>query len=109
MQKSRDAATERRHSSLPGPTSQEVLDAVLELGREIHLDMNEKSLVERFLRVLSRLFPGRKIAVRIADVRANRPARVYCQAQVKIGSLSADSFTPRKIPQSIKQELARAG
>ncbi|SHH17229.1 acyl-CoA thioester hydrolase [Ferrimonas marina] len=34
---------------------------------------------------------------------------IYCQADVKIGCISAQHFQPTRIPQAIKQELARVG
>jgi two-component system, NtrC family, sensor kinase len=55
--------------TLERPTSARLLEGVLTLGREIHLGMDERALAERFLRALVDLFPGRHIAVRLADPR----------------------------------------
>jgi PAS domain S-box-containing protein len=55
----------------------EVADAVLDLGRHLHLDMAEADLVARFLGVLARLLPGRALAVRVVDPRTAEPGRAY--------------------------------
>jgi two-component system NtrC family sensor kinase len=64
-------------STLPVPDAPRLLTAVLELGRELHLEAGEADLVGRFLSTLGGLFPGRAIAVRVLDVRSPEPARCY--------------------------------
>jgi PAS domain S-box-containing protein len=49
----------------------------LELGREVHLEMNEEQLAAVFLRTLERLFPGRALAIRVFDARSAEVARAY--------------------------------
>ena len=63
--------------SLPSPTSVVMLDEVLRLGREVHLEMDEPALVGRFLTTLSALFPGRSFAVRAVDPRSPEKPRSY--------------------------------
>jgi len=63
---------------LTTPSADALLAAVLELGREIHLEMDEPSLVDLFCRTMKRLFPCRFVAVRVVDILADDSARVYC-------------------------------
>jgi len=62
---------------LPVPDAPQLLTAVLELGRELHLESGEADLVNRFLASLGVLFAQRAIAVRVLDIRSNEPARCY--------------------------------
>src|SRR5262249_6354569 len=59
------------------PDAPQLLAAVLELGRELHLEKDERALVQTFLEQLSVLFPRRAIAVRVVDARSTEPARCY--------------------------------
>jgi len=59
------------------PDSGAVAVAMLELGRELHLELSETELSDRFLTTLANLFPDRRIAVRVLDPRTREPARVY--------------------------------
>ena len=52
-------------------------EALLELGRQLHLDLPEADLVARFLAVVGRVLPGRALAVRVLDPRTAEPARAY--------------------------------
>lgn len=58
------------------PSSRQVLEAVLRLASEIHLEMTEQQIVERFLDTLRALFPKRAIAIRTVDLHSRDPARV---------------------------------
>jgi two-component system NtrC family sensor kinase len=62
---------------LDSPTIEELLQEVLTLGREVHLEMDEPALAERFLCTLQRLFPDRMFAVRVLDPRSHDKPRVY--------------------------------
>ncbi len=59
------------------PDAPQLLAAVLELGRELHLEKDERALVQTFLEQLAVLFPRRAIAVRVVDARSIEPARCY--------------------------------
>jgi two-component system, NtrC family, sensor kinase len=61
----------------PHPDAAALVEAVLDLGRHLHLDMAEPDLVGRFLGVLGRLLPGRVLAVRVFDPRTVEPARAF--------------------------------
>lgn len=91
-----DASSSPGVRSLEEPSSAQVLEAVLELGRDAHLDMDEATLVERFCRALGRLFPDRRLAVRVADVRSSEPSRVYCQAGTIRSGATRERFTFRR-------------
>ncbi len=54
-----------------------VARVMLELGRELHLEHSEAALCDHFLRALAELFPQRRLAVRVVDLRAPEPARCY--------------------------------
>ncbi len=60
--------------AITSPGADELLDAVLELGREAHIESTTAELVERFLDVVGGLFAERALAVRVLDGRtAARP------------------------------------
>ena len=50
---------------LARPTAARLLEGVLRLGRELHLEMDARALAEKFLATLEELFPGRLIAIRL--------------------------------------------
>lgn len=59
------------------PEAPALLAAVLELGRELHLEKGERDLVDTFLEALVQLFPRRALAIRVVDARSVDPARCY--------------------------------
>jgi PAS domain S-box-containing protein len=59
------------------PDAPALLAAVLELGRELHLEKGERELVDSFLTALAHLFPRRALAIRVVDARSVDPARGY--------------------------------
>jgi two-component system, NtrC family, sensor kinase len=61
----------------PLPALADVAAAMLELGRDLHLELTEAELGDRFLTTLAQLFPARRIALRVLDPRTRDPARVY--------------------------------
>jgi two-component system, NtrC family, sensor kinase len=83
-------------SPLHRPDAQALLDAVLRLSREVHLEMDEGQIAGRFLDVLSQLFPGRALAIRCFDVRYQEPARVYAQGGQVRRDLAAQRVTVKQ-------------
>lgn len=72
---------------LPAPTTAQLLEQVLLLGREVHLEMAEPALVARFLDTLVALFPERKFAIRVIDPRSPEQPRAYhkcCELRPRI-------------------------
>ena len=69
--------------NLPQPSTADFLAGLTTLGRELHLEMEEKVLVERFMTILGRLFPERRLAVRVLDPRSVENARVYANHAVR--------------------------
>jgi len=59
------------------PRQDAVASVMLELGRELHLELSEAALCDRFLQALASLFPDRLLAVRVVDLRATEEARAY--------------------------------
>jgi PAS domain S-box-containing protein len=62
----------RRTIPLPRPTAARLLEGVLALGRDIHLDMDESELAHRFLYAIEDLFPGRIVALRLREGQTGR-------------------------------------
>jgi len=80
----------------PHPDAAELADAVLDLGRHLHLEMAESDLVERFLDVLSRLLPRRALAVRVVDPRSLEPARGFAVGAELRSSVGDEPITMRE-------------
>ena len=59
------------------PSTEHLLDAVLDLSRDVHLEMREGQLVKRFLKTIAELFPNRMLALRVVDLRSAENARAY--------------------------------
>ena len=70
----------RRPPLRPDPAR--LVEGVLELSRELHLELDERELAERFVHTLGELFPGRAIVIRVDRgeegllVHATRGARL---------------------------------
>jgi PAS domain S-box-containing protein len=79
---------------IPDPTA--FADAVLELGRRLHLEMDEQDLVGHFLAVLGRLLPDRALAVRVVDPRTTEAVRAYATGAELRGALADDPITMRE-------------
>ncbi len=67
------------------PTTGQLLDGLTHLARELHLEMEERVLVDRFLATLDQLFPGRRLAVRVLDPRSQERARAYANHVLRTG------------------------
>ena len=78
------------------PTAAEMLRGVLEMGREIHLEMSEEQIALRFLALFTELFPGRLLAVRVVDLRAGGGARVYPAAGEVRSAVSEERLTLKR-------------
>ena len=70
-------SSSRVNRRLERPPAETLLGAVLELGREAHLEVSTDELVGRFLDVVGGLFPDRLLAVRVLDVRSTENARIF--------------------------------
>ena len=77
----------------PMPDLAAVATAMLELGRDLHLELSEAELSDRFLTTLARLFPARRIALRVLDPRTRDPARVYALGGELRPGLESDRVT----------------
>ena len=80
-------------ASLPVPGAGELLAGVLTLSREVHLEMDEPALVQRFLATLGQLFPGRVFAVRALDPRSSDGARCYVNGGQLRPGIEAERIT----------------
>ena len=83
-------------SAYAHPDAAALADAVLDLGRRLHLEMPEHDLVGRFLAVLSRLLPARALAVRVFDPRTVEPVRAFAVGAELRGSLGDEPITLRE-------------
>lgn len=72
-------------TELVTPSAAELLETVLELGREVHLEMDEDAMVQRFVDTLGDLFPGRHVCVRVSDPRSTDHARSYGNTELRPG------------------------
>ena len=93
---------------MPGPET--LLDALLQLGRDIHLDMSEGQLARRFLAALETMLPGRLIAIRMLEphsaehvVVATRGAHVDPAARsgrlvLKFSAVKKSGLVPTRLP-----------
>jgi PAS domain S-box-containing protein len=59
------------------PSADETLRGVFDLAREIHLEMSEEEIIGRFLHLITQLFPGRWLVMRVIDLRSPDTAHVY--------------------------------
>jgi len=107
----KDTVTGAAPRELATPSADALLAAVLELGREIHLEMDEPALVNLFCRTMKGLFPGRLIAVRVADIRTDEAARAYCATGGLRGGIDTERLTlkPSSVPKTrLKTALAES-
>ena len=77
----------------PLPELADVAAAMLDLGRDLHLELTEAELVDRFLTTLAQLFPSRRIALRVLDPRTREPARVYALGGALRAGLESERVT----------------
>lgn len=80
-------------SMLAAPSEADQLNALRDLASELPFATSEQVIVERVLGVLSKLFPGRAIAVRVIDIRSREPARSYVRGASLRDSVAADGVT----------------
>ncbi len=71
-------------------------DAMLDLARQLHLDMAEADLAACFLQVVGKLLPGRALAVRVVDPRTTEAVRGYGAGAELRASLGDDPITLRE-------------
>jgi PAS domain S-box-containing protein len=69
------------------PTPAEMLERVLALGRDIHFDMDERQLADRFLRTLEELFPSRFVAVRLVTSSGERVVAASSGSRLRASAL----------------------
>jgi PAS domain S-box-containing protein len=84
------------------PRADAVASAMLELGRELHLEESEAALCDRFLGVLAGLFPERLLAVRVVDLRSNEEVRCYALGGTLRPDLARERLTikDRAVPKT---------
>lgn len=72
------------------------MQGVLDIGRDIHLEMTEAEIVERFLELLERLFPGRFLVVRVIDLRSADSVHIYSGSGTVRDGLERERLTLKK-------------
>ena len=90
---------------LARPTAARLLEGVLRLGRELHLEMDERSLAEKFLGTLSELYPGRLIAIRL-EAEAGRQVVVAAGEPVEPAALAGPLVLKRTSVDKTKLDRA---
>jgi PAS domain S-box-containing protein len=89
------------------PSTEAMLEGVLTLGREVHLEMPEPALVRLFLATLHGLFPGRVFAIRVIDPELTERPRCYAVGSVLRTGMGHAQLT-LKASAVDKTRLARA-
>ena len=79
--------------SLQPPSEAAQLAALRELAAELPFASSEQVIVDRVLRALDSLFPGRAIAIRVLDLRNREPARAYVRGAALRDSVTAEGVT----------------
>ena len=94
-----------RASARPDPVR--LAEGVLALSRELHLELDERALADRFLRTLAELFPGRAIVIRVDRgedgrlVAATRGARLMPFAEAGPFELKRSSLRKTQLAGSV--------
>ena len=83
-------------AELAAPSAERMLEGVLTLGREVHLEMDEHALIELFLTTLSELFPRRVLAVRVLDPRSAETPRAYVANGTLRGDIEHERITVKQ-------------
>jgi PAS domain S-box-containing protein len=81
--------------ALSVPSVEQLLAGTLALGRDVHLEMEEGEILDRFLGTLSALFPGRALAIRACDARGSEVALVRAIGGVLREGVAAEPLTLR--------------
>ncbi|GAA4873064.1 tol-pal system-associated acyl-CoA thioesterase [Ferrimonas pelagia] len=77
--------------------------------RQVVMDFIRPARFNQMLEVITEITQLGGASLQFEQRLVDAQGEVFCQAQIKIGCLSADQFRPIRIPQAIKQELARVG
>ena len=93
MQRDPVTATERPVDQPCAPSAEAMLEGVLTLGREVHLEMPEPALVQLFLSTLYGLFPGRVFAIRVIDPALAERPRCYAVGSALRAGLDTAQLT----------------
>jgi two-component system NtrC family sensor kinase len=107
MQRDPAQAKDQPGGGLCAPSAEAMLEGVLTLGREVHLEMPEPALVRLFLSTLHGLFPGRVFAIRVLDPALAEHPRCYAVGSVLRTGLDSARIT-LKASAVEKTRLARA-
>ncbi|GAA5188522.1 tol-pal system-associated acyl-CoA thioesterase [Ferrimonas gelatinilytica] len=84
-------------------------NGVVFVVRQMLIDFLYPARFNQSLTVVSELQQIAGASMAFQQSLQDEQGRVYCQAQVKVGCLNAQTFRPVRIPPAIKQELARVG
>src|SRR6185369_14546370 len=79
--------------TLVPPSEAAQLAALRQLAAELPFATHEQTVVDRTLGVLSGLFPGRGLCVRVLDVRTREPARAYVRNSTLRESVTTEGVT----------------
>ncbi len=96
------------------PDPARLAEGVLALSRELHLELDERELAARFLRVLAELFPGRAIVIRVDRgdegrlIEATRGARLMPHAETGPFELKRSSLRKTQLIESGRVRLVEA-
>ncbi len=93
------------------PDSADVIAALLELSKEISFEMSEGTLVGRYGAALTRLLPGRALALRVVDPRHLEPTSEHTTREISPEARTAPlSFKPSALAKMrVSPEIVRSG
>jgi PAS domain S-box-containing protein len=75
----------RQGDELPPPTTEQVLQALLRLGRDVALDSPDEKIVHAFVETMRALLPGRRFAVRLLSREGDDVELFYASGRVRPG------------------------
>ncbi len=93
------------------PDGGHVIAALLELSKAISFEMSEETLVGRYGAALTRLLPGRALALRVVDPRHLEPTSEHTTGEISPEARAAPlSFKPSALTKMrVSPELVRSG
>jgi PAS domain S-box-containing protein len=97
--------------SVRPPRTGDVIEAILDISKEISFEMSEETLLGRYGSALTRLFPGRPLALRVIDPRTFEPTSEFATAEIApYARMAPLAFKPSALKKMrVSDQLVRTG